>query len=281
MVEGVDQGALERALSTGEGSTCVAPLAIGALKLPGQVIVLRRYLGARRPSAIVLGVSDGTLLATGERGEPTEMVGNRAVELLWSNAEERRLLYPDATLDTFDARLRHTLLLGTSLGSYGSLAWISVQALQDRVAGDAGTETNRFGRVADMMALEHTFRDGALAALERSDGRFQASPWFERALALSAKERLPLFVVSVPMRSGYRQVVSESAVGRRYRAWLESELAHRSGVTFVDLSAVADDDAFIDGVHLGPKGAARFSEELAKLLRARSASETTRDSVEP
>jgi lysophospholipase L1-like esterase len=75
--------------------------------------------------------------------------------------------------------------------------------------------------------------------------------------------------------------VSESAVGRRYRAWLESELAHRSGVTFVDLSAVADDDAFIDGVHLGPKGAARFSEELAKLLRARSASETTRDSVEP
>jgi hypothetical protein len=73
-------------------------------------------------------------------------------------------------------------------------------------------------------------------------------------------------VVSVPMRTAYRNGVSESPAGRRYRAWLAELLASRPGVTYVDLSGVARDDEFIDGVHVGPRGAATFSEGLAAAL---------------
>jgi hypothetical protein len=268
MVEGFDRGVLERGLAARGNPRCVASLAIGALKLPGQMVALRRYLDARRPWAVVLGVSDGTLLPAPERSDPTEMVGNRAVELLWSNADERDLLYPDTSLATQDARLRHMLLLGTSLGSYGSLAWITVQSLQDRVAGTDDVATNRFGRVSDMMALESGFRAGALANLARWDGRFELSPWFERASELTADRGVPLIVVSVPMRSRYRRALSQSPPGQRYRAWLTNELAKRRGVIHVDLSAAADDTAFMDGVHLSPTGAAAFSDRLAEALAA-------------
>jgi hypothetical protein len=267
MVEGVDRGSLERALAARGRFACVAPLAIGALKLPGQAVVLRRYLDARRPSAVVLGVSDGTLLPDEEASDPAAMVGNRAVELVWSNADERALFYPDASLRTLDARLRHSVLLQSSLGSYGSLAWISVQSFQDRLAGASEQQpANRFGRLDDMKALENTFRQGAAAQLSRWNERFEISPWFERIVRLTSERRVPLVVVSVPMRSGYRRVVNESPAAHRYRTWLVSELAKRPRTSYVDLSAVADDDEFMDGVHLGPQGADTFSERLADVL---------------
>jgi hypothetical protein len=265
-LQGVDVEVLTRELEARGTPRCVAHLAIGALRLPGQVIALRRYLEVRRPSVIVLGVSDGTLVPPESYRDPSEMVGNHAVELLWSNAEERAALHPDRTLRALDARLRHALLLGTSLGSYGSLAWLKVQTLQEQVAGTVELPRNRFGRVADMAALERTFQQGALAALTRWDGRFRTNPWFERALVLATRHRVPVLIVSVPMRSGYRRVVSESPVGRRYDAWLKGELARREGVRYLDLSTTADDGAFIDGVHLGADGARAFSAKLAETL---------------
>lgn len=270
MVQGIDPAALERALAAEGKPRCVAPLAIGALKLPGQAIVLRRYLDARRPSAVVLGVSDGTLLPDEEASDPAEMVGNRAVELLWSNADEREALYRDGTLRTFDARLRHRLLLATSLGSYGSLAWIGIQSLQNRAAGTTDQATNRFGLVADMNALERTFGTGAREKLARWDRRFEVSPWFVRAQRLLAERGVPLVVVSVPMRSSYLSSVSGSPAAERYRTWLTTALAKPPSVTFVDLSSVVADRDFIDGVHVGPKGAAAFSERLAAALPARA-----------
>jgi lysophospholipase L1-like esterase len=71
-----------------------------------------------------------------------------------------------------------------------------------------------------------------------------------------------LVVVDVPMPSSYRDEVTSSPQGRRYAAWLRRELEAR-GATYVELTSIADDATFEDGVHLNTEGARTFSRALA------------------
>ncbi len=266
MVAGVDSPALERALASTGTDACVATIAIGALKLSGQVIALRRYLELRRPKTVVLGVSEGSLLPEAAREDPASMVGNRALELTWSNGEERSALYPSWDLSSLDARFRHRTRGATALGSFASFAWLRLQALEDRLVGPGpSSSSNQFGLLSDMRALEKSFQGDALDKLARWDGRFPRSYWLDRARELAGARGARVVVVAVPMPSAYRIAVSETPAGRRYRDWLEQSERAAAG-RYVDLSATVADADFQDAIHLAPRGAIAFSTALAAAL---------------
>jgi hypothetical protein len=104
----------------------------------------------------------------------------------------------------------------------------------------------------------------ALAAL---NGGYHLNRWFELIQRLVHDGGAHLVVLEVPMPSTYRGDVLDSAAGRRYRGWLERQLAH-SGDAFVDLSApeAVHDQNFADGIHLDGAGAKAFSGELGEKL---------------
>jgi hypothetical protein len=266
MVAGIDHATLERAFEASGTPVCTASIAIGALKLSGQVIVLRRYLELRRPKMVVFGVSEGSLLPDAEREDPSAMVGNRAVELAWSNGEERSALYPSFELESLDAQFRHRVRSATALGSFASLAWARLKTMEDGLVrlGPAGP-SNQFGLLSDMQALGGSFQREALDKLARWDGRFPRSFWLDRARELARARGARVVVVAVPMPSAYRRAVNETPAARRFHRWLEQR-ERDAGERYVDLSAAVSDDQFHDGIHLAAPGAATFSTRLAAAL---------------
>jgi hypothetical protein len=263
MAAGVDPAALERALRSEGAPACVAPLGLGAVGLEGQMMALRSYLATpRSPRVVILGFA---ILLPGDTADPSEMVGNRAVELAWSKASDVRLYYPGYPLEDLDRGTRFLIERSTALTTYESILWIRAQKLQDALfhRGAPAAEANRFGLVSDMHALLEGFAHAAESRLARAD-RWRNDPWFERIRALVDRSGARFLVVHVPMTSAYRRRVESGERWRGYVAWLEADLAAH-GDAYADLSAVAGDSLFGDGIHLDEHGAVVFSEALGRV----------------
>ena len=268
MAAGIDGPALTDALRAETVETCVAQLAIGALPISGQAMALRRLVhDGRFPRWVVLGASAGTLLDE-DSPDPSELFGNRAAELAWSDSSDIYRYYPGFPFTDLDRGVRFWFARSNALTTYASATWIKTQTLQDRLVGNRPeTQRNRFGSLDDMRALLASFRDRALQALAASNGGYRLSPWFELVQSLVHDSGARLIVLEVPMHASYRREVLDSVGGRKYRQWLESQLA-RSGDAFLDMSAPASvhDQNFSDGIHLDEGGAKAFSRELGKEL---------------
>jgi hypothetical protein len=266
MAAGIDGTVLAESLASRSGKPCVALLGVGALGISGQKMVLDKYLNApRRPRTVVLGTSMGGILPA-RAADPSELVGNRALELGWSTTDDWFTYYRGELPQRFDETIRFGLNRAGALSSYASLTWFKAQRLQDRLAGnDAARPANHFGALSDMQRLAVGFAKGDRAALERFDGRFETSVWFDEIRALAEAGGATLVVVHVPMHSSYRNEVLGSDAARRYEEWISRELTEQ-GARYVDLSSLAPDEMFSDGLHLGRAGAGLFSRALGDRL---------------
>jgi hypothetical protein len=266
MVEGVDGPIVERALAS-LGRPCLARLSIGAVGLPGQKMILRRYLDLpRSPRVIVLGTSAGAVLPERTLVDPAQMIGNRAIELGWSRSDDFWLFYGHHLPEGYDPAIRYALNRMTSLQAYASLTWFKTQRFQDRITGaeDLGP-SNRFGAIDDMRELATSVANQVEASLRHWDGRWRTSGWFDEVLRLAKTRQAKLVLVNVPMTSVYRNRIASTPALRRYDDWLKAELA-QSGIDYLDFSDVAPDTAFQDGLHVGAEGARIFSEALGRSL---------------
>jgi hypothetical protein len=260
---GVDPVAVATALGDAHAPACVAPLGIGAVGLEGQTLALRRYLSARRaPRLVVLGAG---LLLPSRPMDPSEMVGNVAIDLDWSRASDVESFFPGFPVDALDPGLRFSIARTNALQTYASLVWARVQIAQSRLAGETRGPANRFGLVSDMRALAATFAEDAATRLEREKDHWSASRWFEAIDALARAEGTTVLVVQVPMATTYRRAVDETPIWRDYAAWLAADLARR-GDAYIDLSASVDDARFADGVHVDEEGARTFSDALGRAI---------------
>jgi len=269
MVAGYDEAALVQGLKTHGRDACVKTIAIGALRIPGLAIAVREYLErGGKPSLVVLGASEDTLLAREEPFDPGTFVGNEAALLSWSHRDDVRRLYPEFPFGSplaFDQGFRFLVARSSAFGTYLSLAWQKVQAFQDRVTGRAQA-SNVFGALSDMeargRAMQRVARAELALALERPESE-RLDPWFayleENVHAAGAS----LLIVELPMPSSYRRTITQSLEGQRYLDWLESRMARR-GDRLVDLATPEwlDPADFADFVHLNQAGARRFSTEL-------------------
>jgi hypothetical protein len=267
MEAGVDPESLIEALDRDGRATCVASLGIGAVGLEGQSLALRRYLSApRHPLVVVLGVG---LLLPGDSVDPSQMVGNAALELAWSNAADVATFFPGFPLRDFDPGVRFSIERTNAMQSYASLIWAKVQGVQTWLTSgqDGVGPSNKFGLLDDMNKLAETFARDAGARLERWQGDWRESSWFEYVDQTVRQRGAKLVVVHVPMNSAYRRRVNDTQLWGSYSAWLAKDLAKR-GDAFVDLSASVDDARFGDGVHVDRDGAALFSRALGQAVRS-------------
>jgi hypothetical protein len=264
MAAGIDPPALRKALRVRGVEVCIAPLAVGALPISGQAMALRRFMrDGRRPTAVVLGESTGTLLDEGSP-DPSVFFGNRAAELAWSEPSDLHIYYPSFPFGDLDRGVRFWFARSNALSVYASATWIKTQNLQEQLTGNSRREPhNRFGSLADMHALLGAFREQATAGLAAQNGHYRLNRWFELVQRLVHDGGARLVVIEVPMPSSYRAEVVNSVAGRQYRVWLQNELA-RSGDAFIDMSAPqsVNDRDFRDGVHLNADGAKAFSADL-------------------
>jgi hypothetical protein len=271
MAAGVDRAVLGETVTKTSEEQCVAALGVGALGISGQKMVLGRYLASRKPRTVVLGVSTGGLLPA-PAPHPSELVGNRALELGWSTTSDWFAYYRGELPERFDDTIRFGFNRLSALSSYASLTWFKAQRLQDRLAGTATSgPANRFGTLEDMQALAAHFSAADRASLERADGHFTTSVWFDRIRELTAGAGARLVVVHVPMHSSYRSGIIGTPAARRYDEWATRELAAR-GAQYVDFSSLVPDERFSDGLHLDPEGARTFSRAVGRALAGTSLS---------
>jgi hypothetical protein len=264
MVAGAEPPALTAALNALGTDVCVATIAIGALSFPEQALAARRYLDAgRKPRAWVLGFSGDGLLPA-EPDEPSQLAGNRAVGLAWSQASDVNVLYPGFPFSHLDMGLRFLLTRATPLGVYESVLWQYAQRLQDRLRGIKPTVRTPFGDPAEMRALAGRMRTGSKETL-RAAAR---AGWPQNTLFFELKRRLaalqtPLVLVHMPMPSTYQADVASLPEMSQQLALLA-----RDGLV-LDLAAIPGlgDDAFQDGLHLTTEGSQRFCVALAQELR--------------
>jgi hypothetical protein len=275
MVAGYDEAALTSALRVRGRNECVSTIAIGALPIAGVAVAVREFLDrGGRPRVLVLGAAEDTLLRRSSPPDPSEFVGNEAVFLSWSRWNDTDLHYPGFPFESpaaFDRGFRFLLLRSNGIGRYVSLGWQKVQGVQDRVTGQASA-SNVFGALSDMeargRAMEQTARKGLARALERSEDE-RLDPWFSAMEEMINAVGGRLVVVELPMPKYYREGVTHSAEGRRYRAWLAARLERR-GNALVDLTSLKglESEHFADFLHLNAAGARRFSSSLGERLSA-------------
>jgi hypothetical protein len=273
MVAGIELDTVKRGLEVGGRDDCVASIAIGALPIHGISVAVREYLRrGGRPRTLVLGASEDTLLPRAIPPDPTGFAGNEAISLAWSEAGDVGRLYPGFPFENvlvFDDGLRFSLARLTGFGTYASLVWQKVQAVQDRVSGRPRA-TNAFGAVADMDVLAEKMQATALGRLARTMSEPEPNR-LDRAysdIERRAQDAGAHFVVvELPMPDRYRDSVTESDAGRGYRAWFGERVARRAG-TFIDLTQPAwrTPAVFGDFLHLNADGARHFSLDLGQAL---------------
>lgn len=268
-----DPAALRRGYRASGSDRCLVDLAIGATDVSGAYLTVRQYLSAQLvPATVVVGMAGDSLLDPPPL-RPENAVGNNAIHLIWSRAADVGREVPGLAgvdIAAWDAAFRFSLARATPLGRYQSLLWSRVQKLDQRLAGTGGA-ANRFGASGDMAQLEARFRSGAAERLEAALGTRGPlfGRWFDELLALSAKAGAAVTIVELPMPASYRRAVTDLPEAVRYRKLLADQLRAR-GADYLDFSdwAAADDSVFMDGLHLGPKGAAEFSAVLGAALGA-------------
>jgi hypothetical protein len=273
MVAGINLEVFTQAFRDAGRSECVTSIAIGALQIHGISLAVREYLRrGGKPSALVLAVSEDTLIPLDAPPDPSNFTGNAAISLIWSDVSDLRRLYPDfpgRNLREFDAGLRFLLARETGFGSYDSLIWQKVQSVQDRLTGRPKA-MNAFGADADMEALAAKMqataqRRLALTLAKPEEARLDADYVdIERRVHDAGAH---LVVVELPMPERYRRTVTESDAGQRYLAWFRERVTRR-GDTFVDMTQRAwlSSALFSDFLHLNAEGARRFSEDLGHTL---------------
>ncbi len=275
VVAALDDGVMRQGLRDRGLSVCVANFAIGALKLPELAVAVREYL--RRgvtPRALVLGVTTDLLLPADTPADSVTFVGNEAIALGWSQRSDLERHFPQGWFDNpgaFDRRFRFVTARSSAIGSYLSIGWQKVQALQDALSGHAGPR-NEFGALADMAAYSDDMEAAARTRLRRALTRpeeARLSPWFVDMEAALKARGAQLLIVELPMPERFRRAVTDTAEARLLRAWLGARLASR-GETLIDLSSPdwLRDEYFSDALHLSSKGAAMFSAALAQRLAA-------------
>jgi hypothetical protein len=276
MAAAFDAQAFHRGLVAAGPDRCLAPLAIGATDVAGQLVTAREYLArGRRPAVAFLGIAGDSLLGPETPLRPEELVGNNVIHFEWTtppDVVDEVPGFPLGDIATFDAGLRFLADQASPLGRYQSLVAVKTQALTGLLTGRAVAERNRFGALGDMAALESTLRLRAGARLEAA----LAGPeperlgrWFPRTLGLLAERGARVAAVELPMPRLYRDTVTDRPQTIAYHAWLRAELARR-GVGALDLAHAPfiDDALFADALHLGPAGAALVSEELGRFAGA-------------
>jgi len=261
----IDVRALQTELARNRTEVCTADIALGAVDLTGQMVALRQYLTARpRPRAVILGIAGDTLLRPRRPMTLSEVVGNRAVILIWSRAADVFAHYPRFPVDDLDSGLRFVATRATAFGRYGSLVWMRVQRWQDTLTGRPPAQ-GPFGRPEDMDGLRRRLEEDVVAQLEGSSGEWRHHTWLEDQGAELARRGVPLILVELPMPPRFRGVVAASPGARDYRLWLTKWIAQRGA--YVDLSSLPfADDAFIDGLHLTPDAARTTTRALAREL---------------
>jgi hypothetical protein len=278
MAAGFQPGAMHAALAGLGNDRCLANLAIGATDVSGAFLAARTYLSRGvRPAMVVLGSVADFPLGPAAPLTPEEMVGNNAIHLIWSRADDVFAEVPgfwSGGIVPFDRGFRFLALRATPFGRYQSLFARKLQTFDARLAGATPAERNRFGALDNMVSLEAHLRTGAvdrLAAALRSPNERRVSPWFRALRELVGAAGIPFVVVELPMPSRFRQAVVETEVGRAYRQWLRSDL-EAGGGALIDLSHPAwlSDQLFDDGLHLGARGATKLSESLGLQLAALS-----------
>jgi len=263
MVAGVRIPAFGRELARAGTARCHAQLAIGGAHVVAHYLALRRYLAAgRKPKLIVLGITLESALS--RELPPDGMIGNQAVALGWSEASDVTLIYPGFPARDFDSGLRFLMKRPFSLTAFGSLAWLRVQAMQDRLVGNERGPTNQFGAVADMQALARSLTRDVSDRIEGFPERVPLHPAFRALVDLAFTHGVPLLLVELPMPAAFRRALTASDRAPALRAELVA-LIERRGGRHVDLGEPAWllETHFADGLHLGPEGAERFTAELA------------------
>ena len=274
MVAALDSEALHRTLKSGGPDACHVELAIGATEISGMYLTARHYLSSgRHPRLAVIGKVGDSLLGPAKPLRPEEMVGNNAIHLTWSSPSDALLEvpgFPAASIAALDDGFRFLAARTSALGRYQSLVSARIQRLQAALVSASGGAQNRFGALGDMALLEGRLRARAPARLAEAIGgpssaRYGA--WFTRLAELLRSRRIPMLVVELPMHDVYRRAVIESPQAEAYHSWLAGELTLH-GDSFLDLSRAdwVNDELFDDELHLGRKGAALVSTEIARRL---------------
>ena len=279
MVAAFDARALHRELRRSRNDRCLIQLAIGATDIGGAYLTAREYLShGQTPLAAVIGkVGDSLLGSVPTR--PEEMIGNNAIHLTWSHADDVFAEvpgFPLSGIDAFDAGFRFIVARATALGRYQSLVSIKVQRLSAALIGEMPGPRNKFGALGDMVSLGDVLRTHARtnlaaamrgSAQDREDTRY--GRWFGRLLDLLREHGVTPVVVELPMRQAYRQAVTETPEAAAYQRWLAAELARRGG-DLIDLAAVdpPGDEVFEDELHLDKAGAALVSAKIGEELGA-------------
>jgi len=224
------------------------------------------------PATVVMGmVADSLFDPPPLRAD--KPVGNNVIHLTWTRPEDldRELPgFPAGGIATWDAAFRFLWARATPIGQYQSLIWGRVQQLDHRLRGEV-LASNRFGATEDMARLGAQLQRGAperlRAALATSGPLY--GRWFSDLRELAARAGAPVVVVELPMRKWFREAVTDLPEAAQYRQALEARL-RATGAAYLDFShwAGATDQAFVDDLHLGPAGAAEFSQALGEALAA-------------
>jgi hypothetical protein len=258
---GFDPAAFDLAmkLPPGQGSL---NFALGASEPVEQLLLLRYALRQHiHPRLVVYGFYD-LQLSTPLRLSTSELFGNRNI-LYYLEPEYGRKFYYLSFHDRVEFELMRHLPMMVDRGTF----WAKVERLRREMGqqGMPAQQTNRFGRAADFSVLEAANPQEFARACDLGSVQDLISPVNEIIRQASDAGAMVIFV-EMPMHPNHVREFYQRPEWLRYRGHLQQILALR-GVVYVNASDwIGDGALYLDHFHLGPEGAAQFSEHLGEFL---------------
>jgi hypothetical protein len=259
---GFDEAALDRGMNLKPDRGAVN-LALGASSPVEQLLFLRYALRNRiHPRVLVYGFYD-LQLTTPISLSTSDFVGNRAV-LYYLEPEYARTFYHLSFRDRIEFEVGRHFPMMVDRGAI----WAKVERVRRAISqeGMPEEESNRFGRLADLLLLEASSAAEFVAQCNTAATRDLIAP--VREIVRQAKQAgAEVVFVEMPMRPEHVRTFYQTSAWERYSAHVRS-LVLAEGATFLDASTWEDDASmFADHLHLTPQGAAQFSQRLGEQLR--------------
>ncbi len=234
--------------------------------LPPDQALLADYASKEHPdiNTMVVGVMD-FLLTTDVRLRPVDLTGNHEVGVY--------SCFPVSLVSKVNQwgptdRLELRLLRLAPMFAHRRNVWQYVEKLRRNLAqmGMPAEATNKFGRVADMVALEAN----SSADFDQQAQQFLNDPHFntsyEQIFAMAQQKHMKVALVMMPMSLEHRERFYSRASWHEYLTKMRA-LANQRGFTVIDASEwLPDRDDFIDHVHMSDAGVTIFSDELGHQL---------------
>jgi len=256
MAAGLDEKAFATAAGPGRRAL---NLGLGSSS-PVEHDLIYREQAKHHGAALYYGFFD-THLTDPPAGDWHTLVGNRAMAYYVDPEVASAYYAADSLVRRFIFRLVSRIPLLVERYTI----WARVERLRRSLSeiGMPRKETNRFGRAEDFALLEPDTAEFALRCQKATARHSPLNAPITAIIRRAKKSGAAVFIVEMPMPSGYRQRFYSRAEWVAYRSYL-IELVRAAGAEYVPAVDWVGDDGFADSLHLNAAGACAFSSQLGR-----------------